>query len=327
MSVPTASIASKLRSVLAFEPGDAIPQEYALKMQLAMIAGNEPPTSFIEIRSTRAGGGMAQKFVSVRELDRALGAISYIAEHGDVFVGAAPRVRESGKAEAVQRVWCLWADCDSDDSIERLRRFRPLPTILIRSGSEDHLHAWWQLSPAIPPAIAVVANRRLAYALAADPKATDTPRVMRPSGTLNHKHKPPRAVECVRLQLDAFTLGQVVGGLADEPDRRSRSSALGAPSRQRVYPTQSDTPRLSHQRNDEAVLIEAVTRKVVAAPTGERNDLLNWAAYTLGQHVSAGTVGVDDARQGLLQAASAVGLPEDEAERTIHSGLEAGLVA
>ena len=284
---------------------DQISPEWALRMQLAAIAGNEPSTSLLEIRSKRAVG-MAQRFVPVRELERAATASLTESQRGDVYVGAAPRVREDGTASAVERVWCLWADCDSREAGDRLRAFHPWPSIVNRSGSGDNLHAWWQLHEPLSPEHAVRANRRLALALGADRAATDAARVMRPIGSLNHKHDPPRVVECVRLELDAFSVGDVVHGLADDPAYAPRP----VPMRRACV-------------SDASQALAGLARVVRESPVGERNHRLNWAAYRAGEHVADGKLDPATAEDELLDAAVEAGLSEREAMRTIASGLNA----
>ncbi len=64
--------------------------------------------------------------------------------------------------------------------------------------------------------------------------------------------------------------------------------------------------------------------KVLAAAPGQRNDTLNRAAFALGQLVGAQLLGQHIARDELVSAAGRIGLPRNEAERTITSGLTAG---
>ena len=79
-----------------------IPQREALYLQLAAIAGNEPASSFLEIR-WKAERGMVQEFVPVRELDRAVEVTLGHGQLSDTYSGAAPRVRESGSQGDVER--------------------------------------------------------------------------------------------------------------------------------------------------------------------------------------------------------------------------------
>jgi hypothetical protein len=66
------------------------------------------------------------------------------------------------------------------------------------------------------------------------------------------------------------------------------------------------------------------TRRVAAAGVGTRNDTLNRAAFSLGQLVAAGLLPPLAVITSLASAAARAGLPEDEALRTIRSGMTAG---
>lgn len=50
-----------------------------------------------------------------------------------------------------ERVWCLWADCDGEESVEALAAFRPRPSIVVWT-SPSHLQAWWPLRQPTRPA-------------------------------------------------------------------------------------------------------------------------------------------------------------------------------
>jgi hypothetical protein len=65
--------------------------------------------------------------------------------------------------------------------------------------------------------------------------------------------------------------------------------------------------------------------KLLASTEGRRNDDLNWAAYALGQVAAKGALDPQIIRDELLFAAGQIGLGRREAERTIESGLAAGL--
>lgn len=71
--------------------------------------------------------------------------------------------------------------------------------------------------------------------------------------------------------------------------------------------------------------LEAETRKVAGAAEGSRNNILNTAALRLGQLVAGGELAEADVRTELVAAAEACGLPGGEAQKTITSGLQAGL--
>lgn len=279
---------------------EPIPQDVALRLQLAAITGNEPESSFIEIRPLHPPG--RQWWIPVCELDSAAAVIGKLAADRTVYVSAAPRTRRSGDADAVARAWCLWADCDSPDAVDRLRAFRPLPSIVVRSGTPGRVHAWWALNRAIPGAWIKPACRRLARHLHADMKVAEPARVLRPAGTWNWKHNPARPVECIRLELDVFEMTDVIGGLPD--DQESELSA----------------PRTSvHVVDDRA--LEGLARKVRETPAGNRNSILFWAACRVREHADDGTVDPDTAAEALRQAARGAGLPEPEIDATLRSAL------
>ena len=277
-----------------------IPQRYALRLQLALIAGGEPSSSFFEIRYRLPTGGMRQQFFPLGDVGDVMAAIDHLAQSTDVYLACAPRVRRDGTASAIERVWCLWADCDGADALEHLRAFSPLPNLVIRSGSDDSAHAYWQLDKPLSPAWARRANLRLALALGADRAATDAARILRPAGTLNWKHDPPRPVVCTRLELEVHTFDAVVGGLPDDPAYAPRP----IPAPRRVA---------SPSR-----LLDGLVRTVHEADVGNRNRALFWSACRASEH------GLDqvEASEALRAAGLAIGLAEFEVQRTIQSGLE-----
>jgi RepB DNA-primase from phage plasmid len=279
-----------------------IPQRVALALQLAAMSGNEPATSFLEIRPLERGGGIAlseRAFIPVRDTEEIAQRVLGLADTFNVFVAVAPRTRQSGKADAVARCWTLWADLDGPGALERLRAFRPLPSIVIRSGSPDAAHAYWPLRRPVSPEGAQRANRRLAVALDADRAATDPARILRPAGTLNHKHDPPAAVVCTRLELDVFDLSEVVGALPDSDHYAPRPE-----------------PRARFQTSDPTNLLAGLARTVAEAQPGNRNAALYWACCRVREHEELdATAAFGDLRT----AASHAGLPDVEIERTIAS--------
>jgi hypothetical protein len=66
-----------------------------------------------------------------------------------------------------------------------------------------------------------------------------------------------------------------------------------------------------------------LVRVVLAAPEGERNAKINWAAYKAREHVAAGRLTEGDVRDALMLAAKSIGIGADEATKTVNSGLGA----
>lgn len=187
---------------------------------LDALFGAEPDGALVEIRSKLASGGMRHHFHPVDDKHGIAEAVRRLCGHTDVYLAVAPRTSRNGGREAIQRVHALWADCDGREAVEAVARFRPLPAIVVRSGSPGHLHAYWPLWPPTDPDQAEAANRSLAGALGADERATDAARILRPPGTLNHKHTPPAAVKLVHLAVEIFTVDDVIGDLPDPQPRR-----------------------------------------------------------------------------------------------------------
>jgi hypothetical protein len=70
--------------------------------------------------------------------------------------------------------------------------------------------------------------------------------------------------------------------------------------------------------------LRAETERVASARPGTRNDTLNRAAFSLGQLVAAGLLPTIPVVTGLISAARHAGLPEEEAVRTVRSGMAGG---
>lgn len=73
--------------------------------------------------------------------------------------------------------------------------------------------------------------------------------------------------------------------------------------------------------------LEEEISNVKSASAGERNTILNNASFSLGQFVGANLLEQAIVENELLAAAEQCGLPQNEALRTIQSGLRAGILA
>lgn len=156
---------------------------------------------WIEVRWAPKGKKMRREYVRPTEFSMRQLAENCVrwGNHGDVFVGVAPRVEDrrdhrGGGLDNVSEAWVLWVDCDTPESVELLAAFRPEPTMVVRSGTGENCHAYWALTKAIPAAWVREGNSRLACALRADPKCAEPARILRPPGTKNWKDDQPAAV-------------------------------------------------------------------------------------------------------------------------------------
>jgi hypothetical protein len=67
-----------------------------------------------------------------------------------------------------------------------------------------------------------------------------------------------------------------------------------------------------------------LAQRVECAREGDRNNLLNWAAFKAGEQVREGKIDERLAEDRLTHAGLSAGLPLPEVVRTVKSGLEAG---
>lgn len=199
-----------------------------LTLYLETLFASARPTTLVELR-WRVGPGMRRRFIGSGSLAQAREAISARGAETDVYVGVLPRWRPSGgRADVVGDGRTVWVDLDVPDGLRALEPVDPAPSLVVASGAEGHVHAYWTLRRAVPPRTIERANARLAYALGADLRAGDAARILRPPGTVNHKHDRP--VRLVHHEPAVVTLGQLVGGLPDAPTWRSLESK-GLPTR------------------------------------------------------------------------------------------------
>lgn len=209
-------------SAAAISPARAEPRE--LERYLRVLAGPEPGGRLLEIRFALAER-MGRAFIGAERPAAAGRLIERLAARTDVYVGAALRSRRAGGREAIERSHLCFIEIDRPGAGRGLARFAHPPTILIASGSPGHVHAYWLLRAPVSVLELERANRRLAHHLGGDLASVDAARILRPPGSLNHKHAPPAHVELLELDPGRrYELEQLAGGLPDPP---------GAPARNR----------------------------------------------------------------------------------------------
>lgn len=84
-------------------------------------------------------------------------------------------------------------------------------------------------------------------------------------------------------------------------------------------PARPPLPPAAARRVGGGRALVALVAFVLDAPQGERNNRLYWAACKAFEHAQAGRLDADAAQTALTQAASVVGLPDNEAEATVRS--------
>ncbi len=128
------------------------------------------------------------------------------------------RTRRAGGRDAVTSSHLAFAEIDAVDALDRLQRFPKTPSMIVSSGSAGHAHSYWTLHTPVTPVALEQANRTLANHLGADLASVDAARILRPAGTLSHKHQPPAPVELLHLDRAArYELAELVDGLIPAP--------------------------------------------------------------------------------------------------------------
>jgi hypothetical protein len=113
----------------------------------------------------------------------------------------------------------------------------------------------------------------------------------------------------------AETIAQTAGAGEPVPPPAGSRKKQSALSRIRVVNTH---PYVRRALEDECA-------EVVKTPEGNRNNRLNKAAFAIGQFVGGGHIARGSAEERLGQAGAEAGLPADETERTVRSGLTSGI--
>jgi CHC2 zinc finger len=181
--------------------GDAGARREAAGEYMRALFGSAPEGSLVEVRF-RVPSGMAQRFMPASRERDVVDAVLSLVARTEVFVGVLPRARPGGRvADVVTRSSVLWADCDTSASVAALASFEPTPSMVVASGSDQHLHAYWFLREPVDLDRLEDLNRRLAAALGADGGVVTKPHtILRPAGSLNRKHSPPALVRLIGLQ-------------------------------------------------------------------------------------------------------------------------------
>lgn len=210
-----------------------MPTSTPLIRYLNALYATAPPESFVELR-VRVTESMSRAFLPAKDIAGIAAAVERFAPHADAFLGVLPRARRGGgRADLVARGAVVWADCDTDESVTKLERFTPRPSVVVASGTATNRHAYWVLCDASPISEIEAANCALARNLGADQACVDGARILRPPGTLNRKRRVPRPVRLEHLDLnDRHDLATLVGEHEDparppEPRRPVRRRAGG----------------------------------------------------------------------------------------------------
>ena len=201
---------------------------------LRLLAGDGPAGRYFDIRwfHRSRGAGMERIFVPALRTDLAASLIERHAPERDLYVGVALRTTDGfGGRQAIDGSHLAYIECDTRSAAAALAEFPYPATMAIASGTPGHLHAYWRLDRRESNAAIESANRQLAAHLGGDLASVDIARILRPPGTLNHKHRPPRPVRLLAHQPGArHALAQLTTGLADpEPAPERPATRVAGP--------------------------------------------------------------------------------------------------
>jgi putative DNA primase/helicase len=244
-----------------------------------------------------------------------------------VYFGVHPTGTKRGKNQRartadVTSAGCLFGEFDAKDfgndkqaCLKHIEGLPLPPSVIIDSGGG--YHCFWLLDQ--PFVIRNEEDRkridRVQKAWVAfvhsDDGAKDLARILRVPGTMNNKYTPARPVTFISTEFDT---------LYDLDDLEAISYLPPAPE-----PVTVTTNNIRVGTSYAKAALDGEISRVRSARESTRNTTLNKAAYSLGQLVGTGALDRATTENELLNAALAVELPEREAQRTIQSGLTAGI--
>jgi hypothetical protein len=192
----------------------------AAELYLRILTAYAPPKTLLDVRYRTRRHDLGQLFID-SDAHNAARTIIRISRWSDVYVGVALRVRRRGTRQDIAPTPLMWADCDTPAALAALHAFQPSPTMIITSGTPQHAHAYWALTRSLNAEEIEDANSRLAIALGADPRCTDAARILRPCGSLNHKHQPPRPVELHHYTTMRYRPVEILTALPPTPPPRA----------------------------------------------------------------------------------------------------------
>jgi hypothetical protein len=204
-------------------------------------------------------------------------------------------------------------DLDGLQAIDKFAaRFPDLMTSYrVKSGSGKGLHIYFEVDE-LPPTTRVSGTPFGGFELRANGSYVIAPPSIHPDTKQPYTFSGDHHVRRLR------TMDDVVRWIKDIQVQKRRETAPRP-----TLPPDSRAPDNPQQRYFQKALLDH-TRKVSSAGEGGRNDQLNLSAFILGGLIPHG-LNRANAEMALREAALATGLPEAEVNRTIKSGIEAGI--
>jgi putative DNA primase/helicase len=191
----------------------------------------------------------------------------------------------------------------------------------------------YRVEPAVGADVAEFLRRIAAHlrhpAAHIDPAVANPARLFKAPGGIARKgpatderpHRRAKLLSAPPPNAPVVSAGLFAATLAELPAVEGKHASEGRSARV-VVPVQAD---LSNGTPYGRTALEAEVAEVSSTPDGSRNVTLNHAAFKLGQLVGGNQLTEAETRAALIEAAVRVGLGDNEAAKTITSGLEAGM--
>ena len=140
-----------------------------------------------------------------------------MAYAGDTVVNAVPLLKQHEDLYHTGSA-VLWTRVEDGRSLARLRRFRPVPSLVLREGRTVRHVAFWALSEPLDATRTVRANKRIAHFIGAKKKWCDVDFRFSPPGTVLRRTSRPIVVRPFGGSGEVYRWGPIVDGLRDAPD-------------------------------------------------------------------------------------------------------------
>jgi hypothetical protein len=208
----------------------------------------------------------------------------------------------------------LFADCDSRQAVEAVRRFRPHPSWVVRTSPGKAQAVWVVRDPASPEEMAAV-TRRLGRLLGADKGVWEPSRLLRLPWTLNVKPEYGPDFPLVELEATgrAIDLSTLVSVLPPEERRHERTHAESAQVGHDVWALIDKLPENLRK------IVRGLDKKGEGIPEHHRSEPFWWLVMEL---VEAGWG--PRAMEAVLGVANDQLMGGRYTDKQIHEQIEAG---
>jgi hypothetical protein len=253
-----------------------------LSAQLLVVMGASPSGHYLHAREELRRNVFRNYFAPIgRVQDRRdhpwTEWLPRVGARATIYLACAPRSGRVGGKAGVERVECLWADCDTDAALDRLAVFRPQPSLTIASGGHTEkrrpkLHCYWRLNMAATPETAGRALKALQRELGSDPRCAESARVLRPIGSTWRKDGVVRLVELVHVNLSAvYPLERIVPRDLLLVEQHKRPRPHGSRANQKVPKATFRGRRVGSSLDSLELALKAIEpAEYIEALTGER---------------------------------------------------------